>query len=97
MNDMPVVFLFLEHFNAVVVDVDEVAFTVLIIEPVRQVNHKVCDGRHPTVWRSSSNSVAVAIQQCGGSHPTIWQLPQQRVSGRDCSLTLLVDYFKPYF
>ena len=31
MNDMPVVFLLLEHFNAIVVDVDEVAFTIQLI------------------------------------------------------------------
>ena len=40
-------------------------YFILIIEPVRQVNHKV--------WRSPHNCVAVAIQLCGGSHPTVWR------------------------
>ncbi|MFW5480383.1 MAG: hypothetical protein ACOCOK_03610, partial [Prevotella sp.] len=32
------------------------------------------------VWRSSSNSVAVVIQQCGGSHPTVWRSPSNSVA-----------------
>ena len=47
-------------------------YFILIIESVRQVNHKV--------WRSPSNSVAVAIQQYGSRHPTIWQSPHNNVS-----------------
>ncbi len=39
MNDMPVVFLLLEHFNAVVVDVDEIAFTIQLIGKHSHILH----------------------------------------------------------
>ncbi|MFW5538416.1 MAG: hypothetical protein ACOCOO_00560 [Prevotella sp.] len=49
-----------------------------------------CGIRRMVVWHPPHDCVAFATRQRGIRRTTAWQKPH-------CSLTLLVDYFKPYF
>ena len=56
-----------------------------------------CGIRRIIVWLPPHRRVASAASSCGIRRIVVWLPPHKIFLVFRCSLTLLVDYFKPYF